>query len=435
MINIKLLRDPQTRQKVYESERKRFKDAGKVTEAYELDQLKIKLMYEKEGIAKEINGANEDMKKKFKEMKIGDKANDHDNMNKINELKETMALKKERKEKLELKLEEVEKKLSFILKNIGNILHDEVVESKDEENNLLIRKWESGVKREGKLAYYDIMEKMGCIDMKRGSKVCGHRGYFLLEELGLLEGALIRYSIDFLREKNFTLIQVPVFLNKDVMAKTAQLSEFDDQLYATEDQYLIATSEQPLTALYMNERLTPAELPKKFCGQSLCFRKEAGAAGKDNKGIFRVHQFEKIEQFVICAPDESDAMHKHMVAISEEFYKSLKLDYKIVSIVSGEMNDSASLKYDLEAFFPNSGRFRELVSCSNCTDYQARDLEVRYGITKENDKKVYCHMLNGTLCAVQRTLCCLVENYQEEGGVRVPEVLVKYFGKDFVPYK
>lgn len=463
MIDVKLLRDEKTRREVYESEKNRFKDPENVIRAYELDQLKIKMMYEKEKIAKGMNEACNEMKKKMKKEKeslrkvgesIGSRMedvniNEHskvciDDQNTTEEtlplssdseaLKERIATLKTRKTVLEVRIKEVDEELRRILKEIGNVLHKDVFVSKDEEHNPVISKYESGNKRNGKLAYYDVMERLGCVDMKRGSKVSGHRGYFLFEELALLENALVRYSIDFLRSKGYMLVQTPVLLNKDVMSKTAQLSEFDEQLYSADDQYLIATSEQPLTGLYMNERLIPEQLPKKLCGQSLCFRKEAGAAGKDNKGIFRVHQFEKIEQFVVCAPGESEEMHQSMLAISEQFYQSLGLDYRVVSIVSGEMNDSACLKYDLEAYFPHSKRYRELVSCSNCTDYQARDLEVRYGITKENDKKLYCHMLNATLCAVQRTLCCLVENYQDEEGIKVPDVLVKYYGGEAIKY-
>ncbi|ELQ75988.1 Seryl-tRNA synthetase [Trachipleistophora hominis] len=473
MIDIKLLRDEKTRREVYESEKNRFKDPEEVMKAYELDQLKIKMMYEKEKIAKEMNRACDEMKKMMKEGDDGnvegkggcngDECADEEDRNarievekiknmSITEkddeqntggkkkgncgvaLREKIAGLKARRAELEIKVKQTDEELKRVLKNIGNVLHKDVFVSKDEEHNPVITRYESGVKRNGKMAYYDVMERLGCVDMKRGSKVCGHRGYFLFEELALLENALVRYAIDFARTKGYTLVQTPVLMNRDVMAKTAQLSEFDEQLYAADEQYLIATSEQPLTALYMNERILPEQLPKKFCGQSLCFRREAGAAGKDNKGIFRVHQFEKIEQFVICAPEKSEEMHKAMLAVSEQFYQSLRLDYRVVSIVSGEMNDSACLKYDLEAYFPHSKRYRELVSCSNCTDYQARDLEVRYGITKENDRKVYCHMLNGTLCAVQRTLCCLVENYQEEEGVRVPDVLVKYYGDEMIRY-
>ena len=183
------------------------------------------------------------------------------------------------------------------------------------------------------------------------------------------------------------------------------------------------------------------QLPIRYSGFSSCFRKEAGAHGKDNWGIFRVHQFEKIEQFIICKPEESWAMHEEMIKVSEEFYQSLELPYQVISIVSGALNDAAAKKYDLEAWFPGYGAFRELVSCSNCTDYQSRCLDIKCG---QNTKEVmtiviqgerrFVHMLNGTLTATERTLCCILENYQTEAGVKVPTVLQPYVGTDFIPY-
>lgn len=210
-----------------------------------------------------------------------------------------------------------------------------------------------------------------------------------------------------------------------------------------EDKYLIATSEQPLCAMHRNTWQDPKDLPKKFVGISTCFRKEVGSHGRDTLGIFRVHQFEKIEQFCVTGPDEDKSweMLEGMISASEEFYKSLGIPYRTVAIVSGALNDAAAKKYDLEAYFPGSGAFRELVSCSNCTDYQARAVECRFGATAGQKKQVgsnvkqYVHMLNSTLTATERTLCCLVENYQTEEGMIVPEVLQPFMGgKKFIPF-
>lgn len=205
-----------------------------------------------------------------------------------------------------------------------------------------------------------------------------------------------------------------------------------------EEYYLIATSEQPISSYYMNETLEKKELPIKFGGVSTCFRKEAGAHGKDTWGVFRVHQFEKVEQFCITAPEDSWTMLETMRETSEEFYKSLKLPYRVINIVSGELNDAAAKKYDLEAWFPGYDAYRELVSCSNCTDYQSRGLEIRLGSKKksaEGQNKEYVHMLNGTLVACQRTLSCILENYQTPEGVVVPDVLQPYMGGlKLIPY-
>lgn len=187
----------------------------------------------------------------------------------------------------------------------------------------------------------------------------------------------------------------------------------------------------------MNEWLEPKQLPKRYAGYSTCFRKEAGSHGRDVWGIFRIHQFEKVEQFIYCDPEKSWAELERMISNSEEFYKGLELPYQVINIVSGELNDAAAKKYDLEAWFPGYKAFRELVSCSNCTDYQARGLEVRFrsAATKNNEEKQYVHMLNGTMCATQRTMCCILENNQTPEGVKVPKALQPYMGGiDFIPY-
>ena len=268
------------------------------------------------------------------------------------------------------------------------------------------------------------------------------------------------------------------------MAKTAQLSQFDEELYrvseggsnSESDKYLIATSEQPLSCLHSGEWLQPSQLPIKYAGYSTCFRKEAGSHGRDAWGVFRVHQFEKVEQFILCKPDDSWQHFDDMITISEEFYKSLGLPYRVVSIVSGALNNAAAKKYDLEgkitllshklvyelltshqAFFPYQTEFKELVSCSNCTTYQTRELEIRYGIKKAKTvvgggRKEYVHALNAvsllltciygpgsflqTLCATERTMCGLLENFQTEDGLAVPEVLRKYIPgqPSFIPF-
>jgi seryl-tRNA synthetase len=224
------------------------------------------------------------------------------------------------------------------------------------------------------------------------------------------------------------------------MQETCQLSDFEENLYkvsgtsADEPFYLIATSEQPISALHRNEWIEPHDLPLRYAGVSSCFRKEAGASGRDVWGIFRIHQFEKVEQFCLTTPEKSWEMHQEMIKIAEEFYRNLELPYRVVNIVSGELNDAAAKKYDLEAWFPGYENYRELVSCSNCTDYQSRALEVRLAVKNTKDK-LYVHMLNATLCATERTMCCIVENYQTDEGVRVPKVLQPFMGgREFLPF-
>jgi len=233
-------------------------------------------------------------------------------------------------------------------------------------------------------------------------------------------------------------------MKKDVMAKTAQLEQFDEELYKVvggaqdeeNEKYMIATSEQPISALHQNEWIEPKQLPIRYGGVSTCFRKEAGAHGKDTWGIFRVHQFEKVEQFCITTPEKSWEMHEEMIGIAKDFYESLNIPYRVVSIVSGALNNAAAKKYDLEGWFPGFNEFRELVSASNCTDYQSRSMNIRFGSKAANSKeKKYVHMLNATLCATTRTICAILENYQTETGVRVPDVLKPYMGgREFIEF-
>lgn len=231
------------------------------------------------------------------------------------------------------------------------------------------------------------------------------------------------------------------------MAGIAQLEDFDEQLYKvsgkTDDpeggseKYLIATSEQPICGYHKDEWIDEKALPFRYAGISTCFRKEAGSSGKDIRGIFRVHQFEKIEQFCVTVDDfeVSSKEQMKMRTIAEEFYKSLGIPYRVVCLVSGELNDAAVKKYDLEGWFPGQQTYRELVSCSNCTDFQARGVGARCGSKKAGQDASYVHFLNSTLCATGRGICCILENYQQEDGVKVPEVLIPFMGgMEFLPF-
>jgi seryl-tRNA synthetase len=359
----------------------------------------------------------------------------------IEALKEKSKQGKELVAKLEIEVEAKKQQLDKTVSRIGNLVHESVPVSNDEANNKIITTWgECKVDPEAKNHHHELLVMIDGVDLTRGNKVAGHRAYFLKGWGARLNQALIAYGSDFLMKKQYTLLQTPFFMNKDVMAKTAQLEQFDEELYKVtgegEEKYLIATSEQPISAFHANEWLDPKSLPIRYAGISTCFRMEAGAHGKDTWGIFRVHQFEKVEQFCITSPETSWEEHEAMLKISEDFYQSLGLPYRVVTIVSGELNNAAAKKYDLEGWFPGFQEFRELVSCSNCTDYQARNLEVRYGNKKQGDReKKYVHMLNCTLCATTRTICCILENYQTPTGIRVPAVLQPYLGGlEFIPF-
>jgi len=285
--------------------------------------------------------------------------------------------------------------------------------------------------------HHELLWMIGGYEPDRGTKVCGHRGYFLTGPGVILNMALQNYGIQYLIQEKYNPVYPPFFMNKDVMAKTAQLEDFNEALYHVtgehlEEKYLIATSEQPISAMHNNEWLNDEQLPIKYAGISTCFRKEAGAHGKDAWGIFRVHQFEKIEQFIICSPLESWKYHEEMINIAGQFYQSLNIPYRVVNIVSGELNNAAAKKYDLEGYYPTLNTYRELVSCSNCTDYQSRAMNTVYGGKDSKSKDTICnkyvHMLNATLCATSRTICCILENYQTDDGIMVPKVLQPYCG-------
>ena len=259
-----------------------------------------------------------------------------------------------------------------------------------QKDNEVIRRWGEKRMDDNLDNHVTLVEKLGIADLKKGPVVAGNRGYYLKGAGVLLNQALIQFGLNFLIKKGYTLVQTPFFMEKDIMAKCAQLAEFDEALYKVtgegDDKYLIATAEQPMCAYHMDDWIHPSRLPLKYAAFSSCFRKEAGSHGRDTLGIFRLHQFEKIEQFCVTSPNGDDSwdMHEEMIKNSEEFYQMLELPYQVVNVVSGELNLAAAKKYDLEAWFPASRTYRELVSCSNCTDYQSRKLEIRYG-----QKKVY----------------------------------------------
>ncbi|KAH8174250.1 tRNA synthetase class II core domain (G, h, p, S and t) domain-containing protein [Sarocladium implicatum] len=382
---------------------------------------------------------------------------------KINEVQKQIGAKKKAKEnaddllqkKVDLEKEyktlvdsatEKDRLLQAKVKTIGNYVHESVPVSDNEDNNSIEKKWApEGVTVEKKsvLSHHEVLLRLDGYDPDRGVKVVGHRGYFLRQWGVFLNQALINYGLQFLAERGYTPLQTPQFMNKDYMGKTAQLEQFDDELYkvvdgdAKNDKYLIATSEQPISAFHADEWLIAKELPLKYAGYSTCYRREAGSHGRDAWGIYRVHQFEKIEQFLLTDPEKSWEAFDEMMKTSEDFYQSLGLPYQIVSIVSGALNNAASKKHDLEAWFPFQGEYKELVSCSNCTDYQSRALEIRFGAKKQTDaKKTYVHALNATLCATTRTMCCILENYQTEEGLNVPEPLRKFLpgAPEFIPF-
>jgi seryl-tRNA synthetase len=246
----------------------------------------------------------------------------------------------------------------------------------------------------------------------------------------------MNFALDKLTEAGYTPMWTPFFAKYEVIKEAAELADFEEQLYKIQDEdlYLIATSEQTLAALHRGEVLDENQLPIKYAGVSSCFRREAGSHGKDTLGIFRVHQFEKIEQYVYCKPYDSPQIHEEMIALTESIFKDLKIPYRIVNIASGELNDNASIKFDLEGWFPGAdegkGAYRELVSATNCRDYQARKLNARFGTLGDPETFEVVHTLNSTAIATERFICCLLENNQnEDGSINIPKALQRYMGE------
>ncbi|MEM2750810.1 MAG: serine--tRNA ligase [Nitrososphaerales archaeon] len=334
-------------------------------------------------------------------------------------------------QEIDYKIQEIEKEFNNLMLQLPNLIHDSVPEGKDENDNVVIRSWGEPTQFDFKPKdHIDLGLKLGLIDLDRAAKVAGARFYYLKGNLVLLNYALIHFALDFMKGKGFTLVQPPYMLKREAMSGAIILSDFEDVIYKLEgeDLYLIGTSEHALAAMHMNEVLDGKDLPLRYTGMSPCFRKEAGAHGRDTKGIFRVHQFEKVEQFVFSKPEDSWKEHEFMISNAEEFFRKLGIPYRVVLLCSGDMGKVAAKTYDLEAWFPGQGKYREVVSCSNCTDYQARRLNIKYR-DKPHEEAKFVHTLNSTLVATERALIAIMENYQQkDGSIAIPEALQPYMG-------
>lgn len=369
---------------------------------------------------------------------------------KVSELKKSgKAAKKEIEElgEIKAKIEEYEAavpkyqdRLTDLLMNMPNTLHESVPYGKDPSQNVEVRRWGSP---QGRKAgnHVDVLKNLGLLDLEKAASVSGARFYYLKGDLALLEQALIRFTIDMMLKKGFTLIAPPLMIKKKYYQGATALGDFEEALYKVaepkeaqakkglekmEDElFLISTSEHAIAAMLSETVYSPKELPLRYLGVSPNFRREAGAHGKDTKGIFRVHQFYKVEQFVLCRPEDSWAIFDELIGNAEEIFKALKLPYRIVNICTGDIGTVAAKKYDLEVYMPSTGEYRELISCSNCTDWQALRLDMKYD---EHGERRYAHTLNSTASgSIERLMVAIVENYSEEDGtVTIPDALAGY---------
>jgi seryl-tRNA synthetase len=312
---------------------------------------------------------------------------------------------------------------------IPNILHDSVPEGVDEsENTQHSMHGEKPVFEFEPKVHNELIEQNKWVELERAAKIAGSRFFFLKGDLARMELALQTFAIDFLGERGYTLVQPPVMMNREAYEGVTDLNDFETVMYGVEPDklYMIATSEHPLTAMFMDEVIEPSLLPIKMVGVSPCFRREVGAHGLSDRGIWRVHQFTKIEQIIISHPDDSWSHHEDLLTNCTDLWDALGLHYEVVNICTGDMGTVAARKYDLEAWLPGAKAYKEIVSCSNCTDYQANRLRMRY---RTPDGNAAVHTLNSTAVATSRALVAIIEqNQMEDGRVRVPDALQPLMG-------
>ncbi|XP_066977375.1 probable serine--tRNA ligase, cytoplasmic isoform X2 [Macrobrachium rosenbergii] len=451
---------------VRESQRRRYKDVGAVDRVIELDTKWRSARHRGDLLNRMGNVISKTVgeKKKAKEAE-GDETKVPESVREklteltvellrplsISQLKEVKKLVDEAMAQNNEDLVKTENERDAILKEIGNLVPDDVPVSDNEDNNAVVRTF--GEESNKKYSHVDLISMIGGVDSKRGAVTSGGRGYYLMGPAVFLERAVVELALKMLHEKGYQPLVTPFFMRKEVMQEVAQLSQFDEELYKVlgkgdvpgsdqvDEKYLIATSEQPIAAFHRDEWIPTDQLPIRYAGLSYCFRQEVGSHGRDTRGIFRVHQFQKVEQFCLTSPHDNESwkMMDEMISNAENLCQALGLPYRVVNIVSGELNNAAAKKLDLEAYFPGSNAYRELVSCSNCLDYQSRRLKVRFGATKKMNAAVeYVHMLNATMCATTRVICALLENYQTEEGITVPEAIKEYMPKEYkelIPFK
>ena len=422
MLDINLVRE--NPELVKESMRKRNMDASVVDDVLEKDaewrevltegnQLRHRKNVLAEEI-KELKRKGEDISEKIEESK---------------RLPEKIKQTEEREKELRERIRE-------LMLQVPNLLHESVPEGADDTENEEIRRWGDFPEYDFELkSHVDIMEELDLLDTERAGKVAGSRFFYLKNEAAILDMALILMALHHLRKKGFTLMETPYMLSRRAVEGCVDMSAFEDVLYKVEDEdlYLAATSEHTLASYHMDEILEEGNLPIRYAGFSACFRKEAGAHGKDTKGVFRAHQFNKVEQFVFSTPEQSWDQHELMIQNAEEIFQKLEIPYRVVNVCTGDLGGVAAKKYDIEAWMPKQQMFREVVSCSNCTDYQARELNVRY---RTPDGNKFVHTLNSTALATSRAIVAIFENFQkEDGSVVMPKALHEYMGIDVIEKK
>jgi seryl-tRNA synthetase len=414
MIPIEVFREEPD--KIRESEEFREKDRERVDRVIELDEEWREKLQELDELREERNSVGDEIAELKQE---GEDASD-----KIERMQEV----KEKIGDLEKEVEDLKEERDEIRFKIGNIVHDSVPQGEDEDDNVPIKHWEpeEGKAEDGELGA-DLLEDSDLLETEKAAEVAGERAYYLKGDLFRLNQALIRFSMDLLRERGFTPMQTPYMLNREPMEAAAELEDFHEQLYKLdrEERYMIATSEQTLAALHFDEIFEPGDLPRKYAGFSTNFRREAGKHGQETRGIWRVHQFEKVEQFIFAEPEDAWDLHEELLDNAETVMQRLNLPYRVVNVCTGDLGDTAAKKYDIEVWRPALDEYGEVVSCSNCTYYQGTKLGAR--IRRQGDNETV-HTLNATACATSRIMTAIIENNQTEDGIKIPEGLQDYMG-------
>jgi seryl-tRNA synthetase len=417
MLDIKLIRE---HPEIVKNNLKKRKDEEKiklVDDLIKYDKKWRELIQEANQLRQKRNVITQeiaDLKKKNKDVK-----------QKMKEVKQIP----DRIKELEVQVEECKKKVDEILLSLPNILHESVPYGKDETDNVVVKVVGKPPKFDFKPKnHIEIAENLNLIDSERAAKIAGHGFYYLKGDLALLDFAILNYTINFMRKKGYLFIESPFMMKRKPYLGVTDLEFFGDQLYKidNEDLYLIATSEHPMAAMFMDEILLKDDLPIKLVGASPCFRKEVGAHGKYTKGLFRMHQFNKAEQFIFCLPENSWKFHEELQKNAEDLYTSLGLHFRVVNVCTGDIGIIAAKKYDTEAWMAD-GQFREVGSNSNCTDYQARRLNIKYK-EKEGQAPVgFIHTLNNTALATSRAMIAILEQFQQkDGSVIIPKILIPF---------
>lgn len=414
MIDIRLIREQP--EQVKENIKKRFKDSAVVDDILTKDKEWRKLKGESDALRSQRNTLSKQVAELKKAKKNADSV-----LKKAQKVPEQIAEKEKRTKALESEID-------ALLLTVPNMLHESVPQGRDASENRELRKWGNIVKPAFELKNHaELIESTGFADFDAARANAGEGFNYLLSDMALLDHALQRYGIDFILKKGFTLVVPPMLLNFETLLATLNgLKDFEEVVYKVEKEnlYLIGTAEHALVALHKNRTLNKKDFPLKYCALTPCFRKEIGSHGVDTKGLFRMHQFNKAEQVVLCAPEDSFRMLEEMQKITEEFFQSLKIPYRVIELCSGDLSPKFAKQYDIEAWFPRQEKYAEVTSAGNCTDYQSRALNIKY---YDKEEKKHPHILNNTMVATSRAMVAILENYQQrDGSVKIPDVLVPY---------